>query len=76
MPKPSSIQAASGTEKRIALKYKLIEITLGLGLDEVAPVLELDDPPYVVMVDGRIYRIQDIYITAGSYPYSGWPASG
>ena len=36
MPKPRSIQAASGTESGIGFRYKLIEITLGLGLDEVA----------------------------------------
>ncbi len=39
-------------------------------ISAMAPFLELDDPPYVVMVDGRIYWIQDAYITAGSYPYS------
>src|SRR5262249_41405109 len=39
-------------------------------ISAIAPFLELDDPPYVVMVDGRIYWIQDTYITAGSYPYS------
>lgn len=39
-------------------------------ISAIAPFLELDDPPYVVMVDGRIYWIQDAYITAGSYPYS------
>jgi uncharacterized membrane protein (UPF0182 family) len=36
----------------------------------IAPFLELDDSPYVVVVDGRIYWIQDAYIVAGTYPYS------
>ncbi len=36
----------------------------------IAPFLELDDLPYVVVVNGRIYWIQDAYITAATYPYS------
>jgi uncharacterized protein len=39
-------------------------------ISAIAPFLELDDSPYVVVVDGRIYWIQDAYITAKTYPYS------
>ena len=39
-------------------------------ISAIAPFLELDDAPYVVVVEGRIYWIQDAYITAGTYPYS------
>ncbi len=39
-------------------------------ISAIAPFLRLDDSPYVVVVDGRIYWIQDAYITAGTYPYS------
>jgi uncharacterized membrane protein (UPF0182 family) len=36
----------------------------------IAPFLQLDDAPYVVVVGGHIYWIQDAYVTAGTYPYS------
>jgi uncharacterized membrane protein (UPF0182 family) len=39
-------------------------------ISAIAPFLQLDDSPYVVVVDGHIYWIQDAYITAGTYPYS------
>jgi uncharacterized membrane protein (UPF0182 family) len=39
-------------------------------ISAIAPFLQLDDSPYVVVVDGHLYWIQDAYITAGTYPYS------
>jgi uncharacterized membrane protein (UPF0182 family) len=39
-------------------------------ISAIAPFLQLDDSPYVVVVDGHVYWIQDAYITAGTYPYS------
>jgi len=39
-------------------------------ISAIAPFLQLDDSPYVVIVNGRIYWIQDAYVTAGTYPYS------
>ncbi len=39
-------------------------------ISAIAPFLELDDPPYLVVVNGHLYWIQDAYITAGTYPYS------
>jgi uncharacterized membrane protein (UPF0182 family) len=36
----------------------------------LAPFLELDEDPYIVLVDGRIYWILDAYTTSAYYPYS------
>ncbi len=36
----------------------------------VAPFLQLDDDPYIVLLDGRLYWIVDCYVTSRHYPYS------
>ncbi|MEE4310250.1 MAG: UPF0182 family protein [candidate division KSB1 bacterium] len=36
----------------------------------VAPFLEYDDDPYIVLVDGKLYWIIDAYTTSEYYPYS------
>jgi uncharacterized membrane protein (UPF0182 family) len=36
----------------------------------IAPYLQLMDSPYIVVVDGRLYWIQDAYLGASTYPYS------
>jgi uncharacterized membrane protein (UPF0182 family) len=36
----------------------------------LAPFLELDEDPYIVLVDGRLYWILDAYTTSAHYPYS------
>jgi len=36
----------------------------------VAPFLELDQDPYIVTVDGKLYWIYDAYTTTDRYPYS------
>ncbi len=36
----------------------------------LAPFLEIDADPYVVLVDGRLYWIVDAYTTSSYYPYS------
>ncbi len=36
----------------------------------VAPFLQFDDDPYVVLAGGRLYWIVDAYTTSGNYPYS------
>ena len=41
----------------------------------LAPFLELDEDPYVVIVDGRLYWILDAYTKSAYYPYSE-PFSG
>jgi uncharacterized protein len=37
----------------------------------IAPFLQLDQDPYVVLADGRIYWIQDAYTVTDHFPYSG-----
>lgn len=39
-------------------------------LEAVAPFLEFDADPYVVLVDGKIYWIVDAYTTSSHFPYS------
>jgi len=36
----------------------------------LAPFLELDSDPYLVVMDGRLFWIQDTYTTSNRYPYS------
>ncbi len=36
----------------------------------VAPFLQIRDNPYIVVVDGKLYWIQDAYTGASTYPYS------
>ncbi|MBA7626026.1 hypothetical protein ES703_33460 [subsurface metagenome] len=36
----------------------------------LAPFLELDSDPYLVVMDGRLFWIQDAYTTSNRYPYS------
>ena len=39
-------------------------------VEKIAPFLVLDDDPYPVVSDGRIYWIQDAYTVTDRYPYS------
>ncbi|PTD94096.1 membrane protein [archaeon SCG-AAA382B04] len=39
-------------------------------VETIAPFLELDKDPYVVLEDGRIHWIIDAYTTTNDYPYS------
>ena len=39
-------------------------------IQEIAPFLQLADNPYIVVVNGRLYWIQDAYTGASTYPYS------
>jgi uncharacterized membrane protein (UPF0182 family) len=36
----------------------------------IAPFLQLDDDPYLVVADGRLFWIQDAYTVSDLYPYS------
>ena len=36
----------------------------------IAPFLQLDPDPYMVISDGRLYWIQDAYATSGWFPYA------
>ncbi|MYA20165.1 MAG: UPF0182 family protein [Chloroflexi bacterium] len=48
----------------------LMHRSLGDRIRKVAPFLELDSDPYVIVIDGELTWIQDAYTTSGSYPYS------
>jgi len=39
-------------------------------VNHLAPFLQLDSDPYLVMMDGRLFWIQDAYTTTDRYPYS------
>jgi len=39
-------------------------------VNNLAPFLKLDDDPYLVVIDGRLFWIQDAYTATGHYPYS------
>lgn len=39
-------------------------------VQEVAPFLTLDSNPYLVVSNGKLYWIQDAYVTSNYYPYS------
>ena len=39
-------------------------------VNQLAPFLKLDDDPYLVVMEGRLYWIQDAYTTTDRYPYS------
>jgi uncharacterized membrane protein (UPF0182 family) len=42
---------------------------------QIAPFLTLDQDPYLVLADGRLYWIQDAYTVSNRFPYSQ-PAAG
>jgi len=44
-------------------------------VNHLAPFLKLDNDPYLVVMDGRLFWIQDAYTTSNRYPYSQ-PLSG
>ncbi|HWC29483.1 MAG TPA: UPF0182 family protein, partial [Dehalococcoidia bacterium] len=39
-------------------------------VEELAPFLTLDQDPYLVLADGKLWWIQDAYTTSSLYPYS------
>ncbi|MFC1949911.1 UPF0182 family protein [Chloroflexota bacterium] len=39
-------------------------------VNHLAPFLKLDNDPYLVIMDGRLFWIQDAYTTTDRYPYS------
>lgn len=50
--------------------------TIGQRLSRVAPFLEFDPDPYLVMEGGRLYWIVDAYTTSAYYPYAERHSSG
>ena len=45
-------------------------------LTTIAPFLEYDADPYLVIADGRLFWIRDAYTITGNYPYSSPASSG
>ena len=45
-------------------------------LTTIAPFLQFDADPYLVIVDGRLFWIRDAYTRTGNYPYSTPVAGG
>ena len=43
---------------------------IGERVNHLAPFLKLDKDPYLVVMDGRLFWIQDAYTTSDRYPYS------
>ncbi len=39
-------------------------------IEQIAPFLELDSDPYIVLHDGRLFWMQDAYTTSRDYPYA------
>ena len=39
-------------------------------ISKITPFLVLDNDPYLVISDGRLYWVQDAYTTTGNFPYS------
>jgi uncharacterized membrane protein (UPF0182 family) len=39
-------------------------------VETIAPFLQYDFDPYIVVSEGRLYWIQDVYVTTDMYPYS------
>jgi hypothetical protein len=60
-----AISPALGRESRILLRRSIRE-----RISALAPFLRLDDDPYAVLADGRIFWIQDAYTTSDSFPYA------
>jgi uncharacterized protein len=52
-------------ESRIMFKRRLNRRT-----NAIAPFLDYDGDPYMVVSDGKLYWIQDAYTTSAMYPYS------
>ena len=48
----------------------LMNRSLDDRIHKVAPFLELDADPYLVVIDGGLIWIQDAYTTSGDFPYS------
>jgi uncharacterized protein len=58
------------SESRVLFHRRIAE-----RVQRLAPFLEFDPDPYLVVADGRLFWIQDAYTTSRRYPYST-PAGG
>lgn len=59
------VSDAVAGESRIMIHREISE-----RIRNIAPFLEYDRDPYMVLVDGRLFWIQDAYTTSSNYPYS------
>lgn len=59
------VSDAIETDSRIIIHREISERVMN-----IAPFLMYDGDPYSVLVDGRLYWIQDAYTTTSDYPYS------
>ena len=59
------ISGQIGTGSRLLMDRSLSE-----RITKIAPFLELDRDPYLVVDDGRLIWIQDAYTSAATFPYS------
>ncbi len=59
------ISGALGQDSRIQYRREIQD-----RVGEIAPFLMLDDDPYMVVADGKLWWIQDAYTTTSQYPYS------
>jgi len=48
----------------------LLHRAIGARVKKIAPFLDYDKDPYMVVADGRLFWIQDAYTTSSRYPYS------
>lgn len=56
---------ATTNESRIMFRRNIRQ-----RIEHIAPFLTLDNDPYIVLHDGRLFWIQDAYTTSRNYPYS------
>jgi uncharacterized membrane protein (UPF0182 family) len=66
-----AISGSITSESRILFRRNIQD-----RVETLAPFLTLDRDPYIVLVDGNLYWIQDAYTTTGRYPYSTPAAAG
>ena len=59
------ISGALGQDSRIQYRREIQD-----RVSEIAPFLMLDNDPYMVVADGKLWWIQDAYTTTSQYPYS------
>lgn len=59
------LTGATTDESRIMFRRNIQE-----RIKHIAPFLELDRDPYIVLSAGRLFWIQDAYTLTGKYPYS------
>ncbi|WP_366921836.1 UPF0182 family protein [Metallumcola ferriviriculae] len=48
----------------------LLNRTIGQRMRKIAPFLEYDRDPYLVLADGELFWMQDAYTTTNKFPYS------